>query len=136
MNKRRTWSVTELRHQLQQTLEHITDEQYGRRVPLLSNASIGQHTRHIIELFLELEIGYENGLVNYDARKRDEEIETRRSCAIDRLSAIASRIDREGKSLTLVADLGSDGGTACRIPTNYHRELLYKQLSSLNLKYE
>jgi hypothetical protein len=95
------------------------------RVPLLSNASIGQHTRHIIELFLELEIGYESGDVNYDTRRRDNEIETRRGCAIERLSAIASRIDREGKPLTLVADFGSDDNTVCRIPTNYHRELLY-----------
>ena len=117
--------VKVLLYQLQQLLENLTDEQYSQRVPLLSNATIGQHTRHIIEFFLELEAGYENGVVNYDARKRDHSIESERSRAINKLLWIAAHAEKENKSLTLIADFGTEDNIPCKVPTNYGRELVY-----------
>jgi hypothetical protein len=111
--------------QLADMLVKLTDEQYGKSISLLSGASIGQHTRHIIELFLELEKGYDQGVINYDGRKRDHETETYRSTAIGRLTAIAARLERDNKPLTLMAAPSGEEGRPCLIQTNYQRELVY-----------
>ena len=62
--------------QLSESLNQLTDDEYIQPSKILFNASIGQHVRHIIELFLCLEKGYESGVVNYEKRKRDYQIET------------------------------------------------------------
>jgi hypothetical protein len=114
-----------LLYQLKELLESLTDEQYGRKVALLSDASIGQHTRHVIEFFQELEKGYQTGLVNYDARKRNYTLETQREFAINELVGIAAVVAKENKALNLVVDFGGEGNNPYEVPTSYQRELVY-----------
>jgi hypothetical protein len=111
--------------QLKDLLENLTDEQYGRKVTLLSGVSIGQHIRHVIEFFRELEKGYHTGVVNYDARMRNETIATQRRFAINELIAIAAVVTKENKPLKLVADFSEGDSDCCEVPTNYLRELVY-----------
>jgi hypothetical protein len=111
--------------QLKKLLESLTDEQYGRKVALLSDASIGQHTRHVIEFFQELEKGYETGRVNYDARKRNYTLETQRKVAINELEGIAAVVTKENRALNLVADFSGEDSNFYEVPTNYQRELVY-----------
>jgi hypothetical protein len=56
--------------QLSESLNQLSDDEYIRPSTILFNATIGQHVRHIIELFLCLEKGYGEGVVNYEKRKR------------------------------------------------------------------
>lgn len=112
-------------HQLKELLKNLTDEQYSRSVAVLSGASIGQHIRHVIEFFQELEKGYKTGLVNYDGRKRNYTLETRRLVAIQELGGIETVVAKENKVLTLAADFGGEEGNTCEVPTNYQRELAY-----------
>ncbi|MBO9562519.1 MAG: hypothetical protein J7621_07090 [Niastella sp.] len=112
-------------YQLQEVLEKLTNEQYAQKVPLLSNASIGQHTRHIIEFFQELDKGYKTGYVNYDARKRDYEIETHRIRAIEKLMEICRFIQEIDKPLILVAAYGANDASLTQVTTTYLRELMY-----------
>ena len=111
--------------QLQDLLEGLTDEQYIRQIKVLSNATLGQHTRHIIEFFQELNAGYKGGKVNYDKRKRDYRIETSRSCAIDSLTAVISLLDKANKGLILTVDYSNDSEELVSVETNYNRELVY-----------
>ena len=67
--------------QLTETLNQLSADEYIQPSKTLFNASIGQHVRHIIELFLCLEKGYESGVVNYEKRKRDYQIETNKDLA-------------------------------------------------------
>ncbi|MGZ8558387.1 MAG: hypothetical protein ACXWWC_08650, partial [Chitinophagaceae bacterium] len=80
--------------QLTDSLHQLTSDEYTQPSKILISASIGQHVRHILELFLCLEIGYETGVVNYEKRKRDYKIETDKDFAIQLLREIYHRLDR------------------------------------------
>jgi hypothetical protein len=120
-----TGPITGLLEQLQNLAASLTEEQYCERLRVLSNASLGQHIRHIIEFFIELNKGYESGLVNYDRRERDYEIETGRSFAILKLREITGSLGKKDRQLMLEADFGAAKELPCRTKTNYRRELVY-----------
>jgi len=125
MSAQLTTPIKVLFSQLQDMLEGLTDEAYSRKIELLSHASIGQHTRHIIEFFVELFTGYENGIVNYDRRQRDIRIETSRRYARHMLQGLSVFLEQEDRPLTLVADFSAGQASPCKVPTNFHRELVY-----------
>jgi hypothetical protein len=108
--------------QLQVVLENISESQYTTPLPVLSNSSIGEHTRHIIELFQCLEAGYENGVVNYDNRKRNKTIQTDLSFAIDCIAAIINGVKEINKTMQMETLLAED---SIVVETNYYRELVY-----------
>lgn len=111
--------------QISGTLEQLTSSEYSMPSRLLFNASIGQHVRHIIELFQCLEQGYQEGVVNYEKRKRDYRIETDKDFAIELLSGIHSRLDRPNKELMLEAEDYDTEENVITIPSNYFREIVY-----------
>ena len=117
--------IRELLLQLQEVLENLSDSQYTAPVDLLSGASIGQHVRHILEFFQELDHGYEGGAVNYDRRQRNHVLEINRCLAIQLSSAAALAVDRPDRDLVLVAHLSSGDAAPVVIRSNYFRELLY-----------
>ena len=91
----------------------------------LSNATIGQHVRHIVELFLCLEQGYTSGVVNYEKRKRDYKIETDREFAIRLLKDIYHRLERPNVDLVMEAEDYEEVPGVVAIPSNYYREIAY-----------
>ncbi len=119
-----TQSLQILLQQLNLVLQQLSDEAYKQPVPILSNASIGQHVRHVIELFQELAAGYDSGIVNYDKRKRDYILETNRQTAMAQLLAMPSQFAKPDCSLLLAGSFAVDG-EAILVSTNYKREVLY-----------
>ncbi len=115
-------SLKEQLNVLCELLSQLSDEQYTCKVSMLSNASIGQHVRHIVELVQCLVLGYEKGLVDYDRRKRDKRIETGRTFALQILEDLQCSIDKPEKDLLLHAVAGSGEYT---IETGFSREILY-----------
>src|SRR5436305_1763549 len=111
--------------QLSESIRELTNEEYTHRSDILFNATIGQHVRHVIELFLELEKGYETGRINYDKRKRDYTIENDRNVAIELLHEIYLRLNRPDKNLLLEATYDESSNDTVLISTNYFRELMY-----------
>lgn len=111
--------------QLSETLTQLNNEEYSKPSRILVNATIGQHVRHIIELFQCLETGYENGVVNYEKRKRDYQIETNKELASRLLLEIYQHIDKPNKEIILEAEDYCDAVTVVTIPSNYYRELAY-----------
>ena len=108
--------------ELSDLVSKLSDEDYCFPCNDLSNATIGEHTRHIIEMFQCLENQYENGVVNYDNRKRDYLIQTNTAFANESIAAILNQIDKDNKSLQLQQIVD---GQILLIESNYHRELLY-----------
>lgn len=91
-------------------------------VESLSGASIGQHTRHIIELYQCLLNGYDTGIVNYDNRKRDLLLETGREAAINALLYISTKLEQPDKEIAIQYELH---GSPLLIVSNYFREVYY-----------
>ncbi len=111
--------------QLGDAMRQLTPQQYEQRCQHLFNASIGQHVRHTIELFIELDKGYATGAVNYDRRKRDLQLETDLSFALAALEEIFTLVDKPDKELLLHFDDGGSAEIEMCLATNYQRELLY-----------
>ena len=111
--------------QLNETLNQLSDAEYIQTSKVLFNASIGQHVRHIIELFQCLETGYDTGVVNYEKRKRDYRIETNKELAAALLKEIYLRLGRPDKEIILEAEDYCESMEVVSIKSNYHRELAY-----------
>jgi len=129
MNNDLSVPINSLLGQLTELLRQLTDEQYQRPIAILSDATLGQHTRHILEFFIELARGYDRGQVNYDGRQRDRRIETARRFAIETIQEIAGRLNKPDKEIMLIVDLQQlHIGTSrrdSRVLSNYRRELVY-----------
>ncbi len=111
--------------QLEGSLLQLSNEQYGQKINTLSGASIGQHVRHVVEMFVCLQNGYTSGIVNYEKRKRELTIETSKEIAIDIMNKINSALLNENKSLVLEAGFDENSNELNKIPTNYFREIAY-----------
>lgn len=118
-------AVQYILNQLRDSLQQLTDEEYRRPLDILSQASVGEHVRHTIEMFQCLESGYESGRVNYENRPRDIRIETDSSFAAGLLAQIGQQIDRPDKVLQMENCFGEHGSEAVTVPTNYLREVAY-----------
>ncbi len=138
--------------QLSETLDQLTNDEYIQPSKTLFNATIGQHVRHIIELFLCLEKGYDEGIVNYEKRARDYRIETDKVVAAVLLKEVYKNIERPNREIMLEAEDYCDANGVVAVPSNYYRELVYnlehtihhmalirvgiKEVSSVNLPEE
>jgi len=117
--------INKIFHQLTDVVSQLENHVYSKPCRNLSNATIGQHFRHIIELFQCLENGYATGFVNYEKRNRDNRIETDREFALILLVNIFNSIEKTNKDLILeTGDYGDELETVT-VTTNYYRELLY-----------
>jgi uncharacterized damage-inducible protein DinB len=117
--------IKQVFEKLTETLNQLSDTEYTKPCPALLNATIGQHVRHIAEMFLCLEKGYNEGVVNYEQRKRDHYIESNREHAAGLLKQIYTQLDKPNKDITLEMEDHADSSITVSIPSNYFRELAY-----------
>jgi hypothetical protein len=103
-------------------LNQLSEAEYSKPCFDLSGSSIGEHTRHIVEMFQCLERNYDLGIVNYDKRDRNTLIQTDTNYAIQMILDIKSSVQKENKNLELQQIID---GEAIQIQSNYFRELLY-----------
>ncbi len=116
-------AILPLFFQLADLLEQLSDEEYRQPMPVLSGATIGQHFRHVLECFQELERGYQDGDVNYDLRKRDRRLETDRAFAHRVMASIDGALRKPDKPLKLYAAL--EEGMEVSLSSTYYRELMH-----------
>ena len=115
-------SIQNTLKELSDLLTQLSKEDYTSPCYGLSNATIAEHTRHIIEMFQCLENQFENGIINYDKRKRDYQIQTDANFAIESINAILNQLNKSNKNLQLQQIVD---GEELLIDSNYNRELLY-----------
>jgi hypothetical protein len=115
-------SVNSSLNELIDLVDQLTLDDYTFSCPELSGSSIGEHTRHIIEMFQCLQNQYTSGVVNYDLRARNHQIQTDRAFAIAQIVQVQANLDRANKPLLLQQKIDED---LVAVESNYTRELLY-----------
>lgn len=90
-------------------LEPMTNEEFCDVVRPHLSGSIGQHLRHVIDHYLALEQGFASGLVDYNQRNREANIEVSVAAARDTIKAIQKWISSLTKTdLTKSVEVHSD----------------------------
>jgi len=113
--------LTQQLRSLSNVLTNITDEQYKTRIAHLGNVSIGEHSRHIIELLLCAVNGYNTRVVDYVNRTRDLTLQNDKDKAQLQLQKLEDLINLPDQKLKLIVD-GFDSAT---VDTTYFREVVY-----------
>lgn len=103
-------------------LKLMDDKVYTRRCKIISDASVGEHLRHVYEFVECLVEGYEKGIVSYDNRKRNMEVEKNKAYAIEMLEKVGTLLSSEDKDLLLEYKAGEE---VLQVRTNYLRELIF-----------
>ena len=119
-------SITIL-NQLREVIEQIKDEDFKRPIPVLSNGTIGQHTRHTLEFFICLIDGRNEKEINYDLRNHDKLIESDRKVALAVVQSIQEFLDKQVDDfdLTFKANYQIHGNEDLTIRSSFYRELAY-----------
>ena len=96
---------------------------YSQNLSILNGNSVGKHVRHILDLF-ECLLDSENGIVNYDERKRNPKTETDKDFAILKIQKIIADLEELDieKKVILKQKLND---SFCEINSSIERELLY-----------
>lgn len=115
-------SSIQIIEQFKQVQQQLPKDCYDRPCDLLTHASIGQHTRHIIEFYQCLLAGYEGAIVFYDKRKRDRRIEQDVHFAGNLLQRIQNSLERPQRRLLVFYELN---GRQTKLRSNYFREVMY-----------
>jgi hypothetical protein len=116
--------ITEQLKSLSNLLLLLNDKQYNQKIAFLGNASIGGHSRHIIELLKCATDGYHTGTVDYLNRVRNLAIETDKLAAMQELSLMASQLIQPDKKLKLIVE-SDEVSVANYVTTTYFRENVY-----------
>lgn len=112
--------------QLVELINKLDNEQFARPLSVLSGNTIGKHIRHIIELYEQLLLGYDSGVINYDRRKRDLQTETETNYAIDKLKQInLTAENKSDKPVQLMLDYSINCQVNDMVDSSYKRELAY-----------
>jgi hypothetical protein len=105
----------------------LDNQDYCRPIKALSDSSIGQHCRHIIEFFQCLLDGADSGIVNYEKRKRNKMIESDRNYALFCLEKINYEMLSKDflKNLLLEIDNDEENQDGEFVQTTFGREVSY-----------
>ena len=120
-----TTVLEEVLTDLDNLLMQLTAEEYSRPLAVFSESSMGQHVRHILEFFQCLASGFISGEIDYDARQRDQEIETNPAYARTLLRSISLTINPFDIQQPLLLRQTYVPGACLTVPTNAGRELVY-----------
>ena len=115
-------SIKETLNQFAHIVVSLPENAYTQPCKHLSGASIGAHTRHIIELYQCLLEGYDKGEICYDKRKRNKQIEQDEQFAVQCIRAILTGLEKHDKELIVEYELRNN---QMRFVSNYARELMY-----------
>lgn len=108
--------------QFKEVLIQLPKRSYTQPCDILSNATIGQHTRHVIELYQCLIGSYGTAKICYDKRERNTQIEEDVTYAVAQLTQIQRTLEKPDKELTVSYDLAEN---EVFLQSNFLREAMY-----------
>lgn len=120
--------------QIKELIGQMKEEDFVIKLEILSGSSIGQHLRHILELYQCLLDGAFVNEVNYDNRKRNLRLETDPDFALKTIEEISGNIfNLDGdKCLTMLGSFSAHSEKKIAIKTSIYRELAYNLEHSIH----
>ncbi|WP_126652241.1 DinB family protein [Chryseobacterium aureum] len=118
--------ITSIENNLQELsciLGSVSDELYTSKSKYLFGSSIGQHVRHILEMYEVLLESYSIGKFSFENRNRRQILEESAKEMLFTIEQIISKINKEDKELICV--LNDNEINEEHLKTTYFRELLY-----------
>lgn len=96
---------------------------YQQKIPALYQASIGDHTRHIVEILQCAVYGHGTGVIDYHNRERNLTLAEDPSLALESLQKLLLDCKRENKAVNVIhGDANQHEG---QVLSTYYREILY-----------
>jgi hypothetical protein len=115
-------------HDLQHYLSAIDPILYQAPLEILSNSTIGQHTRHIIEFYnclIEQSADGQQPVISYAMRRRDILIETAPEHALYNVNQILEKLHGIDTSKSCLIDCAEHGQDKLQVPSTLGREMIY-----------
>lgn len=113
--------------EIKSMLNNMDNSNYSLTLVLLSSASIGQHVRHILEFYTGLFAAKNTGIVNYDSRKRNLQLETDVVFAQNQIDEIITQLStlETNKPIILEGNYAYTNHENTSISSTFGRELAY-----------
>jgi hypothetical protein len=114
-------------NQLESAIDAVLPGDYIQPSSALGGSTIGQHVRHTVEFFQCLQQGLSTGVVSYDCRPHDKQLENHQLLALDTIRSIRLFVENtiNDGSLMLETRYGHTGHEVQTMTTTYYRELAY-----------
>lgn len=106
--------------QLKDLLKHLNDNDFTTQLAVFNGSSLGQHYRHIIEIYQCL-IFHKAEVICYDDRKRNYQMETDSTYCFEQIENLCQKIENltfENKTIKISTFCGT-------LESSFERELLY-----------
>lgn len=119
------WHITE---QIELICNSLDGEKFATPLAILSNATIGKHTRHIIDGFATVVRGIEQDEISFDHRERNLQTENDRFFALNLLKSYVNQIIQVdlSRKVILLSDFShGDNTIEIRTESTLGRELIY-----------
>ncbi|MEP0367883.1 MAG: hypothetical protein ABJN36_18705 [Cyclobacteriaceae bacterium] len=115
-------------------LMKMDQTQYRKPSALLSGSSIGQHVRHILDLYECLISGIKRGVVSYDKRARQHEVEKHPQAAISLINTTIEGLTKLNTNdrIVLEGNFTARDNLIETIETSISREMAYNLEHSIH----
>ncbi|MGY5451547.1 hypothetical protein ACVFI8_11480 [Agarivorans sp. MS3-6] len=122
-------ATVEALQQVQQLVE-ASDETLYNQPSLHSESGIGRHVRHILDHFLALQLGLEQGNIDYNTRHRDSDIENNPSLALQLIEQLSAWILHPAsaiieRAVTVESEVSLKQQYSMQFDSSLSRELCY-----------
>ena len=119
--------VIENLNQILDLLSKISVLDYNYRIKVLSQASIGQHIRHILEFYQLTIKGAKAGVICYDKRERNINLETKPDFAYDFVNNLINEVMgiQKDRDIYFKAEYDGTDNVHISVKSSLFRELAY-----------
>jgi len=114
-------------YQLSELINTLTKDEYTAQLDVLNQSTIGQHIRHIVEFYIELEKGYSIGTIDYDNRNRNLSFEVNQSLVQEEIKKIIDSLQNYDleKELQVESNYGLSEKGKVYSESSCRREIVY-----------
>ena len=120
--------------QIKELLKNLDKNDFTHPSKISDGATIGQHVRHILEFYICLLNGLNEGKVNYDNRERNQKIQSDPEFAARMIDKICGRLSESlpDQKITVVCNHSNDESQNFHLESSLYRELAYNLEHSIH----